>query len=266
MPERVLITGASSGIGEAYARAYARRGDDLVLIARRREKLDALAAEFRETYGVQVFPLALDLSKPTAAKEILSFLQNRQITIDVLINNAGYGVPGSFLSNDWQTHQASNQLMVTAVAELTHLLLDSMMAKKYGAVVNVASIAGLIPASAGHTLYGAMKAWMIRFSESLHDELQPHCVKVLAVCPGFTRSEFHDVTGTRESVNSLPGFFWMSAEEVVMQSLSALDKNKDPVFVPGYFNKFLVMLNKYLPVWFVRQLIKRNASIARNSN
>ena len=264
MPDRILITGSSSGIGEAFAREYARRGNDLVLLARREQKLEALGEEFRDKYGIAVNILVIDLSSPDAPDAVLDYLREKELKVDVLVNNAGYGVPGTFLDNAWEVHRASNQLMITSVAELTRLLLVNMVKSKHGAIINVASIAGLIPASAGHTLYGAMKAWMIRFSESLHDELLPHQVKVLAVCPGFTYSEFHDVTGTRANVNKLPKIFWMSAEEVATQSLKALENAADPVFVPGYFNKFLVLLNKYLPVPLVRKLIKRNASFARN--
>lgn len=265
MPNHVLITGSSSGIGEAFAREYARRGRDLILLARREHKLEMLAEEFRHNYGIAVNILAIDLSSPDASNVVIDYLREEQLKVDVLINNAGYGVPGTFLGNDWEVHRASNQLMITGVAELTYLLLANMVKSKRGAIINVASIAGLIPASAGHTLYGAMKAWMIRFSESLHDESLPHQVKVLAVCPGFTYSEFHDVTGTRDKVNKLPKIFWMSAEDVVTQSLQALESSNDPVFVPGGFNNFLVMLNKYLPVSLVRRLIKRNASFARNT-
>ena len=265
MTDQVLITGASSGIGEAFARVYARNGNNLILIARRKQKLEALAAELENAYAVKVTCLTVDLSKPDRAQVVFQHLRNEQKTVDVLINNAGYGVPGKFIDNDWATHRDSNQLMVTGVAELTHLLLPDMIANEHGEIFNIASIAGLIPASAGHSLYGAMKAWLIRFSESLHDELAPQNIKVLAVCPGFTYSEFHDVTGTRANVDKLPNIFWMSAEQVAEQSLLALEKNKNPIFIPGSFNRFLVLLVKVLPVFIVRRLIARNAVYARNN-
>ena len=264
MPDRILITGASSGIGEAFARLYASRGSNLVLAARRESRLDSLASELRSHHQVEVDPLVIDLSKPGAPREVFAWLQEKEISVDVLINNAGYGVPGYFVNNDWSTHMASNQLMVTSVAELTHLLLPNMIKNSHGAIMNIASIAGLIPASAGHSLYGAMKAWMIRFSESLHDEVADFGVKVVAVCPGFTYSEFHDVTGTRSNVNKLPRIFWMSAQDVALQSLRALEKN-EVIFVPGRFNKFLVLVNKLLPTGVARELIKRNARLARNN-
>ena len=265
MAKQVLITGASAGIGEAFARSYARNGSNLILIARRKDKLEALASELRTNYQVSVKYFNLDLSAPDAPQAVIDSLIAENLSVDILINNAGYGVPGTFIGNAWEKHRASNQLMITSVAELTHLLLPTMIEKRDGAIINVASIAGMIPAAAGHTLYGAMKAWMIRFSEALADELASSNVKVMAVCPGFTRSEFHDVTGTRDSVDKLPRIFWMSSEAVADQTLDALENTSSPIFVPGFFNRFLVFLNKWLPTWFVRFLIARNSKIARDT-
>ncbi|MGR8948640.1 MAG: SDR family NAD(P)-dependent oxidoreductase [Gammaproteobacteria bacterium] len=265
MTQQVLITGASAGIGEAFARAYANMGANLILVARRKDRLESLATELREKHGIEINNLVVDLSKANAPQEIIKALVRKGLEVDVLVNNAGYGVPGTFVDNLWERHEASNQLMVTTVAELSHLLIPNMIKNRRGAVINVASIAGMIPATAGHTLYGAMKAWMIRFSEALADELEPYNIRVLAVCPGFTYSEFHDVTGTRDSVAKLPEIFWMSSKDVAEQSLAALEKTSRPIFVPGRFNRFLVQLNKYLPLWVVRSLISRNAKFARTS-
>lgn len=263
MSRQVLITGASAGIGEAFARSYAIAGSNLVLIARRKEKLESLADELRNRHRIEALCLEVDLSTEESPHEVMYALEQQDVKVDILINNAGYGVPGTFIGNEWEKHRANNLLMITNVAALTYLLLPNMISKREGAVINVASIAGMLPASAGHTLYGATKAWMIRFSEALADELKPSNVKVLAVCPGFTRSEFHDVTGTRESVDKLPAIFWMSSEEVADLSIDALSKARTTIFVPGKFNRFLVFLNKWLPTWIVRWLISRNSRIAR---
>ena len=263
MSKQVLITGASAGIGEAFARSFANRGANLVLIARRKGRLESLADELCKRHQIDVICLNIDLSTQESPQEVIDALEKENVQIDILINNAGYGVPGTFVGNEWEKHLANNQLMVTNVAALTHLLLPSMISKGEGAVINVASIAGMIPAAAGHTLYGATKAWMIRFTEALADELKPSNVKVLAVCPGFTRSEFHDVTGTRESVDKLPSVFWMSSEEVADLTIDALSNTRSAVFIPGKFNRFLVFLNKWLPTWIVRWLVSRNSQIAR---
>src|SRR4029077_17259528 len=142
-----------------------------------------------------------DLEQPDAPARLCAELEARGLKIDVLVNNAGYGVPGSYLSSSWEVHSRFLQIMVTAVAELTYRLLPGMIDRGYGRVINVASLAGLVPAPAGHTLYAAAKAFLIKFSEALSHEARRHGVFVTAVCPGFTRSEFHDVTGTREKVN-----------------------------------------------------------------
>lgn len=263
MKTRVLITGASSGIGAAFARAYAAKNVDLILVARRERNLAELAKELHTEFNVDVEIIACDLANADTPGRIKQALEARNLSVDILINNAGYGVPGTFAENSWETHLASNQVMVTAVAELTHMFVPSMIKQNAGAVINVASIAGLIPASAGHTLYGAVKAWMIRFSEALADEVSQNNVKVVAVCPGFTYSEFHDVTGTRESVASLPEIFWLSAGEVVEQTIKSLETKTKTVFVPGKFNRFLVTLNTLLPAFALKAILNRYSHVDR---
>lgn len=266
MNPRVLITGASSGIGAAFARAYAAKKHDLVLVARREQKLEKLAAECRAEFGVAVEVLVCDLADPGTPQSIKTALDDRRISVDILINNAGYGVPGTFVSNSWETHAASNQVMVTAVAELTRAFVPEMVSKHKGTIINVASIAGLIPSTGGHTLYGAVKSWMIHFSEALCAELKPMNIKVMAVCPGFTYSEFHDVTGTRATVSTLPRMFWLSSEQVAEKSIAALKVKRKPIYVPGKFNQFLVVLNRLLPKFVVTKLLDRYSSIARVTN
>ena len=266
MNQTVLITGASSGIGAAFARAYAKRKTNVVLVARRKEKLEKLAADLEAEYGITAEALVYDLSDTNAPRNIKTELDSKQIEIDILVNNAGYGVPGTFIANSWESHASANQVMVTAVMELTHILLPNMIQNNSGAIINIASIAGLIPATAGHTLYGAVKSWMIRFSEALSHELEPHNIKTVAVCPGFTYSEFHDVTGTRESVAKLPKIFWLSSEQVADMSIANLNRDRtksNSLFVPGKFNRFLVGLNRLLPRSIVIQLLRRYAGVAR---
>lgn len=261
-PGYALITGASSGLGADFAREYARRGRPLILTARRAERLDALAAELSARVPCVVIPM--DLSEPGAAQRLFDAVQQRGLSVDVLVNNAGLGIPGRYLSAPLETHTRFLHLMVTAIAELTHLFLPAMEQRGFGRIINVASLAGLVPASAGHTLYGATKAWLIRFSECLALEMQPKGVNVLALCPGFTYTEFHDVNGMRGAVSKLPKFLWLSSEDVVRQGVQA-SENGRTVLITGKTNKLVAMISKYLPSPIARALVARNAKNYRNA-
>ena len=241
-----LVTGASSGIGKAFAELLAGKGYALVLTARRRDRLDALAATLRERHAITVHTIATDLAEPDASSTIAAELQQRGLVIDLLVNNAGYGVPGSYVNVAWPDHSRFMQVMVTAVLDLTYRLLPSMIERGWGRVINIASVAGMVPSPAGHTLYGASKAFLIRFSEALSAENMPKGVNVTAVCPGFTYSEFHDVTGTRDKMNKVPGILWLTADEVAQEGYNAVMRG-DPVVVNGRIYRLLVWLNGALP-------------------
>jgi short-subunit dehydrogenase len=245
-----LVTGASSGIGEAFAEVFAAEGFDLVITARREARLRAVQSRLTEKYGARVDVMVEDLEDPTAAARICADLEARGLNIDVLVNNAGYGVPGGYLASGWDVHERILQIMVIAVAELTHRLLPGMIERRHGRIVNVASLAGLVPAPAGHTLYAASKAFVIKFSESLSHEVRRHGVFVTAVCPGFTFSEFHDVTGTRAQMKKLPGFMWSSSADVARQGYDAVMVGKS-VVVPGRINAAIATLVRILPQWLV---------------
>jgi len=239
-----LVTGASAGIGSALCRELARRGHPLVLTARRTERLQALAAELSTQVPCIVLPA--DLAHPTAPADIAAALDGRGITIDLLVNNAGYGVPGRYGDADWRTHAEFLQVMVTAVCELSHRLLPAMQERGDGGILNVASLAGHVPGSAGHTLYAASKAFMIKFSQSLSLENAGTGVRVCALCPGFTYSEFHDVTGTRSLVSKMPHWMWMDADTVAREGLDALARG-DAVYIPGRVNRLIKRLVKLMP-------------------
>ena len=242
----VLITGASSGIGEAFAHVFAAEGFNLVLTARREDRLRTVQAQLQEKHGVHADVIVDDLSDRGAPARLCAALDARGLTIDALVNNAGYGVPGSYLSQPWATHDAFLQVMVGAVSELTYRLLPGMVERQYGRIVNVASLAGLVPSPAGHTLYAAAKAFMIKFSESLAHEVRHEGVLVTALCPGFTFSEFHDVTGTREQMKRLPPWMWMSAADVARQGYDAVMAG-DPIVIPGRVNATIATLVRILP-------------------
>jgi short-subunit dehydrogenase len=252
-----LVTGASSGIGKEFATQLASQGYHLVLVARRADKLHSLASDLREAFGTASLVIPADLAEKGAADKVARQLEDREITVEFLVNNAGYGVPGRFTDPDWTAHEAFIQVMMTAVCELTWRLLPSMQQNRRGYIVNVASLAGLTSGSEGHTLYGASKSFVIRFSESLALESRWHGINVSALCPGFTYSEFHDVTGTRDLVSRLPGFMWQTAGEVVSFGIESV--RKDPprtVAVPGRVNRLLARLNRYVP-GLGRLLVKR---------
>ena len=253
-PRRLaLITGASAGIGRAFARHLADRGYDVALTARRSARLEELAQELRER-GVTAYALPKDISKPTATDELLNALAIRNRHVDVLINNAGFGVPGDYAATSWEQQHASLQLMLTSVCEMTHKVLPGMVERGYGRVVNVASMAGLLPGGAGvnmygatNTLYGATKSFLVRFSQSLHVETLGTGVKVTALCPGFTLSEFHDVEGTRDMASrSTPRWLWSTPEAVVSAGWRAVEAGR-PVVVPGWKNKAAGALAKMAP-------------------
>ena len=239
-----LVTGASSGIGAAIAREYAARGVPLVLVARRAERLQALAAEL--SAKVECVVIAADLADPVTPARLFADTQARGLFISTLVNNAGYGVPGRYLSADWKTHADFIQVLMTSVAELTHRYLPAMEAAGHGRILNVASLAGLVPATAGHTLYGAAKLWLVRFSESLDQEMKKHGIHVTAVCPGMTYSEFHDVNGMREKVNQLPKGIWLTSAQVAKLGVDAVEAGR-PRVITGRTNQLLAALSKYLP-------------------
>lgn len=241
-----LVTGASSGIGKAFAELLAQKGYNVILVARRSDRIWALAQELHEKYGVKADIAPADLSDPDAPARIAAEMTLRGVTIDVLINNAGYGVPGSYVNVSWEDHQDFMQVMVTAVLDLTYLFLPGMIQRGWGRIINVASVAGMVPSPAGHTLYGASKAFVIRFSEALASENMSKGVNVTAVCPGFTKSEFHDVTGTRDKMNNMPGFLWLQADDVAREGYDAVMKGQS-VVVNGRIYRFLVWLNGALP-------------------
>jgi short-subunit dehydrogenase len=242
-----LVTGASAGIGAAFARILASHGYDLALTARRADRLDKLAEELSLRYGVEALSVAADLAEPEAPGQVLDFLTAHGRTVDALVNNAGYGLPGVFADTRWEDQRAVIQVMMTAPAELAHRVLPGMLHRGFGRIVNVASLAGLVPGAAGHTLYGAVKAFQVRFSQSLHLETQGRGVHVSALCPGFTYSEFHDVAGTRAQITqATPTWLWLGADEVAAAGYEAVEANR-PICVPGAPNKAIAAVSKLIP-------------------
>ena len=242
-----LITGASAGIGAASARIYASHGYDVALTARRADRLEGLAAEIKLRAGVEAYAIPADLADPAGVDTVLAAIAEQGRVVDALVNNAGYGLPGTYDSTSWADQAKFLQLMLTGVCEMTHKVLPGMVERKFGRIVNVASLAGLVPGAAGHTLYAATKGFLVKFSQSLHLENLSTGVHVSALCPGFTYSEFHDVNGTRAQVSqSLPEWLWLGADEVAAAGYEAAEANRS-ICVPGAPNKAIAAIAKIVP-------------------
>jgi short-subunit dehydrogenase len=257
-----LVTGASAGIGEAFARLYARQGHDLVLTARRLPRLEQLAEELRELYDVDVQVVAADLAEPGAVDHIIAAIEARGRDVDVLINNAGYGIPSAYAETTWSDQHAFLQVLLTSVCEMTHKLLPGMLSRGYGRIVNVASLAGLIPGLPGATLYNATKAFLVRFSQALHVETLGTGVHVTALCPGFTYSEFHDVNGTREEISRIPRWMWLDSDTVADLGWRAVEAGQ-AVRVTGAPNKLIAAICKIVPDDWVLGWVGRSAKRIR---
>lgn len=251
-----LVTGASAGIGAAFAAELAGRGHDLVLTARRGERLRELSGRLTAAHGIRTLVLPADLADPAAPGALMAGMKAAGWQPDMLVNNAGFAVPGDFAAAPWEAQARFLNVMIGAVAALTHLCLPGMLARGRGQVVNLASLAGLMPGAPGSTLYGPAKAWMIAFSEGLALELRGTGVTVTAVCPGFTYSEFHDLTGSREIVAGLPRWLWMDAPTVARQGVDAALRGR-PVLVNGRVNQAIALGFKLLPRSLGRALVGR---------
>lgn len=240
-----LITGASAGIGAAFARHLAAQGYDVLLVARRVERLQQLAADLRQAHGVRCEVLAADLTDPTAPAAITDYASHVDLPLDVLINNAGLSSSTTFSETSWESVAAEIQLMVTATTELAHRVIPDMKERRWGRIVNLSSLAAMSPPGEG-LLYTGIKSYVLAMSQSLDMELKPHGIHVTALCPGFTHSEFHDVMGTRDAADRLPRFMWQQPEPVVREGWAAVTKG-DPVCVPGTVNKFTAAAMRPIP-------------------
>ena len=245
-----LITGATAGIGAEFARQLAARGDDLVLVARDVPRLEAYADELRSRHRVQVEVLGADLTDRAQLATVEERLRDAGRPVDLLVNNAGFGVNQVFLGGDLDAEQAMLDVLVTAVMRLSHAALPGMVGRGHGGVINVSSVASFI---AGGT-YSAAKSWVTVFSESVDRQLAGTGVTVSALCPGFTHTEFHQRGGM--DVSHLPDWMWLDAPDVVRASLADFRRGK-PVSVPGAQYKAIRVLTSVLP----RPLVRRASAV-----
>lgn len=263
----MLITGASAGIGEEFAKQYAALGWDIALTARRADRLEKLARDLEEKYQVATIVISQDLARANSVDTILKEIAEVGRHVDGVVNNAGYGLPGTFLNTKWKDQAAFLRVLYSAPIELTHKVLPGMAERGFGRIINVASLAGYTPGSNGHTLYASVKSGMIKFSESIDAEAKAaghHDVHCTALCPGFTWSEFHDVNGTRDKTNEMPDWMWMEAEPVVEAGINACERGQ-PVVVPGAVNKGLAALSRILPEPIGRAVVGAQSRRFRNA-
>ncbi|MGQ0558928.1 MAG: SDR family NAD(P)-dependent oxidoreductase [Sphingosinicella sp.] len=243
-----VITGASAGIGAEFVRQCAERGDVLVLAARRRDRMDALV---RET-GARAHVIAIDLAQAGAAASLICQIEAEGMAVDLLINNAGFGLAGRFSSLPLERQREMLDLNIAALVELSHLVLPGMLERGRGSILNVASTAAFLPGPF-MAVYYASKAFVLSFSQALHEEYKDKGIKVGALCPGPTATEFGAVAGStspvleRHSVTPAP---------VVKAALEGMTRNR-PVIVPGIGNKAAALLGPRLPKGMVRRAVSR---------
>ncbi len=237
MKRTALITGASAGLGAEFARQLAQQGNDLVLVARRREKLATVAKSIQQDHPVAVHTVSADLADRSAPSEILAFTRDHGLSIDYLINNAGSAGPNMFEQADWDAQASFLELMMLSVTQLCHHFIPSMQERGFGRVVNVSSFAGRLARPAGGH-YGPSKAYLIALSEELALILRGTGVHVSALCPGFTHTDFHTRADLAEMKRGMPGFFWYDASTVVREGLEAVERNK-PIMVSGRLYRLL---------------------------
>ncbi len=252
-----LITGASSGIGAAFARQTAARGYDVILVARREERLAALSAELRQRHGVGTEPLAANLADPAGVARVEARIAELG-ALDLLVNGAGFGTTGRFTRVDMARQLEMIQLHVVGAVRLSRAALPAMADRGRGAIVNVASMVAFLPLP-GNVTYAGTKAFLVAFSRALQEELKGTGVRIQALCPGFTYSEFHDTAEYAHfSRKRIAGVLWMTADDVVASSLKALDRGGG-ICIPGLVNRLLVTLgqNRVLAPMMMGMLVQK---------
>jgi short-subunit dehydrogenase len=246
-----LVTGASSGIGLAFAERLAADGYDVVLVARDRERLDALAVRLRTERGVTADVLVADLADPGQRLPVAERLRDG---VDLLVNNAGYATSGEFVDTPPDVLAANLEVNVGAVLALTRAALPRMQQRRSGAIVNVSSVAGFLPGRG--SVYGAGKAYVTTLSLSLAAGAASHGVRVMALCPGYTRTEFHERIGQERTG---PSWLWMDADRVVADALADLERGR-VLSIPGAIYKGVYAATRVLPPSLLRRLAARSAS------
>lgn len=246
-----LVTGASAGLGVDFAKALAAEGHDLILTARRLDRLDALAAELRAAHGTRVETIAADLSEPGGAAALIAEIARRGLAVNTLINNAGFGLSGAFAGQDRDRLLAMIDLNCRSLVELCHAVLPGMIQMRSGGILNVASTAAFQPGP-GMAVYYASKAFVLSFTEAIHEEVRAQGVRVVALCPGPTETEFFDAAGTGKDfkLRKLAG----TPDKVVRDGLNALAANR-AVKVSGALNAVMAQSTRFTPRFVLRRMV-----------
>ena len=254
-PRRLaLITGASAGLGEAFARAYAARGLDVALVARRAERLQALAGELKHRHGIEALVIPADLSGWEAHVPVIDAVAAAGRHVDVLVNNAGFGIPQSFTAVPWERQRDFLMTMAVNACGLAYDVIPGMVERGGGAIVNVGSMAAFSPGVAGNSLYPGVKGLMVTFSQSLDAEYRPAGLKVTVVCPGFTKTEFAKQAGIDQIMEHEHRMLWQTPEAVVQATIRGNERGK-VVVIPGWHNRIAAALLRGLPQPLVRRII-----------
>jgi short-subunit dehydrogenase len=248
-----LITGPTAGIGHEFARQLAARGLNLVLVARNQQRLDEVAAELRDAHGVTVEVLPADLADAAQLAVVEARVADRSQPVDLVVNNAGFGLKGRFLDNPIELEQAQQDVLVRAVLRLTHAGLTGMAERGHGGVINVSSVAAFLPRGT----YSAAKAWVNSFSEWAHNEYGPRGVQVMALCPGFVKTEFHERLGIDRD-SSAPSWLWLEADRLVAEALADYEDGKT-FSIPSKRYKTLVKVSRAVP----RGVLQKAQSLGR---
>jgi hypothetical protein len=249
-----LVTGASAGLGEAFARAYAARGYDLALAARRADRLEALARELSGRHGIEAFAIPVDLAVYEAHLTVMDAVAAQGRVVDALVNNAGFGIPQSFAATPWARQRDFLMTMAVNPCGLVHAVIPGMVQRGAGSIINVASMAAFSPGVAGNSLYPGVKGLMVKLSQSLDAECRAAGIRVTAVCPGFTRTEFAAQAGIDHIMQGEPRLFWQTAEAVAEAAIRGNERGR-VVVIPGWHNKVAAALLRGLPEPLVRRII-----------
>jgi hypothetical protein len=239
-----LITGATSGIGRAFAERFASLGYDLIITGRRKKIIDAVAREISSKYDVRVSVIIAELSEDAGVRKVIRVLAGTN-TLAALVNNAGYGIDGIFTERKIDEHLALARVLAEVPLRLVHAALPGMIARRKGIIINVSSLGAWTPAPI-NGIYGGAKAFLNIFTESLHMEVRRHGIRVQALCPGFTATDFHAQMGVEEEIHRQRMFYWMKPEDVVGISMKCLKKGK-VICIPGLPNKLIRLFMGLLP-------------------
>jgi short-subunit dehydrogenase len=244
VPETALITGATCGIGKAFAECFAGLGYNLILTGRRENILQGVAGDIRLRYKVKVQVLTAELSRDEDVEEVITMMSGAE-SLSILVNNAGFGSGAAFSRSSLSDHMKMLKVHVVAPMKLIHAVLPSMVSRGRGIIINVSSMGALTPAP-GNTLYCSTKIFLKSFTECLHLEVKQHGIHMLCVCPGFTHTEFHHRRVAGDSTRKNGVLRWMEADEVVLKSLNALENGR-VIYIPGFWNRLVVSLTKLIP-------------------